>query len=185
LLQIVFFARLGWFPSGGRLGAQQTILTITHLDTLDSVLEGRWGLFASALWHLALPATSLALYRMGMVARFVESEILRALGSDYVRTARAKGVPRPRVLLAHIAPNAAVPVLTIVGLELGALLTGSVFVESIYSWPGMGNYIVESVAALDFAPVIASALVLGVAYVVINLIVDVVQCSLDPRVLLA
>jgi peptide/nickel transport system permease protein len=182
LLQIIFFARLGWFPSGGRLDLQSNLSTITGLDTLDSLLEGRWSLFISALWHLALPALSLALYRMGVLVRFVEAQLLLIVSSDYVRTAKGKGVGRWRLAYRHIARNGATPILTVIGLEFGALLGGSVLVETIFSWPGMGNYIVESVSALDFGPIIASAMVLGAAYIVINLTVDIVQHVLDPRV---
>jgi peptide/nickel transport system permease protein len=183
LLQIVFYGQLGWFPVGGRLDPTQAPPpSITHLYTVDSLLTGHFGLFALAVWHLALPAASLALYRAGVVARFVESQTVQVLGSDYIRTARAEGLTHFRLLTRHLPRNAGAPVLTMVGLEFGWLLGGSVLVESIYSWPGMGNYILQSVGALDFYPVIVSALVLGAAFVVINFIVDIVHKLMDPRV---
>jgi peptide/nickel transport system permease protein len=183
LLQIVFYGQLGWFPVGGRLGINQSPPpSMTHLYTVDSLLTGHFGLFGSAVWHLALPAASLALYRAGMVARFVESQTEQVLGSDYIRTARAAGLTQRRLVVRHLFRNAGAPVLTMVGLEFGWLLGGSVLVESIYSWPGMGNYILQSVGALDFYPVIAAALVLGAAFVVINFIVDVLHKAMDPRV---
>jgi peptide/nickel transport system permease protein len=179
--QIVFFGVLGWFPSGGRIAGTPPA-HITGLYTVDAVLTGNWPAFGSALLHLLLPAASLAIYRVGMIARYTESEVQRAMHSDYVRTARAKGARLPRILAHHVARNAVMPVLTIVGLEFGWLLGGSILVESIFSWPGMGQYILSSVAAFDFSPVIVSTLVLAAAFAVINLLVDIVQTLLDPRV---
>lgn len=185
LLQILFYGRLHWFPVGGRLNAvQNPPPSLTHLYTVDSLLTGHFGLFGAAAWHLVLPAASLALYRAGVVARFVESQTVQVLGSDYIRTARAEGLSRPRLLARHLTRNAGAPVLTMVGLEFGWLLGGSVLVESIYSWPGMGNYILQSVGALDFYPVIAGAFVLGAAFVVINFVVDIIHKLMDPRVAL-
>lgn len=181
LLQIVLFGVLGWFPSGGRIDGPPPP-TITGLYTVDALLTGQWATFGDAVWHLILPAASLAICCIGLVARYTESEVLRIMDSEYVRTARAKGVPRNRIVTRHVARNAVVPILTIAGLEFGWLLGGTVLVESIYSWPGMGQYILNSVAALDFNPVIISTLVLAVSFAVINFIVDSIQLLIDPRV---
>jgi peptide/nickel transport system permease protein len=181
LAQILFFGKLGWFPSGNRIG-DTAPATITHFYTVDAVLTGRFDLLGSALWHLALPAASLAIYRAGMVARFTESQTMQIMQTNYIRTARAKGVGPLAMIFRHILRNGAAPVITLLGLEFGWLLGGSVLVESIYSWPGMGNYILQSVNGFDFNPVIVCALVLGLAFVVINVVVDMIQLALDPRV---
>jgi peptide/nickel transport system permease protein len=179
--QIVFFGVLGWFPSGGRITGEPPA-HITGLYTIDAVLTGNWAALGSALVHLVLPAASLAIYRIGMIARYTESEVQRVMHSEYIRTARAKGARLPRILWRHAARNALMPILTIVGMEFGWLLGGSVLVESIFSWPGMGQYILTSVSSFDFSPVIISTLVLAAAFAVINFIVDILQNLLDPRV---
>jgi peptide/nickel transport system permease protein len=179
--QIVFFGVLGWFPSGGRITGNAPA-HITGLYTFDALLTGNWAALGSALLHLALPAASLAIYRVGMIARYTESEVQRVMHSEYIRTARAKGARLPRILLRHTARNATMPIITIVGMEFGWLLGGSVLVESIFSWPGMGQYILTSVASFDFSPVIISTLVLAAAFAAINFIVDILQNLLDPRV---
>jgi peptide/nickel transport system permease protein len=180
IAQIVFFGVLGWFPSGGRIGVPPPT-HITGLFTVDALLTGNGAAFVSAVQHLVLPAASLAIYRVGMIARYTESEVQRVMHSDYVRTAKAKGAKTPRILWRHVARNAAMPVLTIVGMEFGWLLGGSVLVETIFSWPGMGSYILSSISALDFSPVIIATLVLAAAFALINFIVDIVQSALDPR----
>jgi peptide/nickel transport system permease protein len=181
LLQILFFGHLGWFPEGNRIGSTAPP-SITRLYTVDALITGHLSLFLSALYHLVLPASALAISRVGMVARFTESQVLQTMRMDYIRTARAKGVRRSRIVTRHVLRNTVTPVIAVLGLEFGWLLGGSVLVESTYSWPGLGNYIVESVSSLDFNPVIISAFVLGVAFVVINLCVDVAQAIIDPRV---
>lgn len=181
VLQIVFFGVLGWFPSGGRIAGAPPV-SITHLYTVDALLTGNWAALGSAIYHIIVPAASLAIYRVGMVARYTESEVRRIMAAEYVRTARAKGAGMRRILFRHVARNAMMPVIAIVGLEFGWMLGGSVLVETIFSWPGMGNYIDSSVTAFDFSPVIISTLTLAAAFAVINLIVDLIQGALDPRV---
>lgn len=183
LAQVLFFGRLGWFPAGGRISGAPPA-TITHLYTVDALLTGNLHAFSSALWHLLLPGISLAIYRAGMVARFTESQVRKVMEADHVRTAKAKGLHSFRLIRRHVVRGSAVPILAIAGLEFGWLLGGSVLVESIYSWPGMGNYILTSVASFDYNPVIMCVLVLGTAFAVINFVVDVIQAVLDPRVVL-
>ena len=181
LAQIVFFGHLGWLPGQGRISGPPPT-SITGLDLVDSLLTLNFGAFGSAFVHLILPTVTLALSRVGVIMRFVEDELSGALRSDYVRTARAKGLAERNVVIRHAMRNAFIPVVTMVGLQFGWLLGGSVLVESIYDWPGLGTYMVTSINALDFQPVIGTAVALGAAFAIINFIVDVVQQLLDPRI---
>jgi peptide/nickel transport system permease protein len=181
LAQIVFFGHLGWLPGQGRISGQPPT-SITGLYLVDSLLTLNFAAFGSAAGHMLLPATALALSRVGVIMRFVEEQLTGALRSDYVRTARAKGLGERGVVLRHAMRNAFIPVVTMIGLQFGWLLGGSVLVESIFDWPGLGTYMVTSIDALDFQPVIGTAVVLGAAFAVLNFLVDVVQQMLDPRI---
>ena len=130
---------------------------------------------------MILPATVLALSRFAVIMRFVDEQLTASLASDYIRTARAKGLSKRTIVRRHALRNALIPVVTMIGLQFGWLLGGTVIVESIFSWPGLGNYMVTSIDSLDFNPVIGTAIVLGAAFAVINFIVDVIQQFLDPR----
>jgi peptide/nickel transport system permease protein len=181
LAQIVFFGHLGWLPGQDRIsGAQPT--SITGLYLIDSLVTLNFRALGSSAVHLILPAGTLALSRVGVIMRFVEDQLTTVMRADYVRTARAKGVSERAVVWRHAMRNALIPVVTMVGLQFGWLLGGSVLVESIYAWPGLGNYMVTSINALDFQPVIGTAVVLGAAFAVINFLVDIVQQLLDPRI---
>ena len=154
LLILVFAVRLGWFPAGGR------------------------GTFA----HLVLPAVTLGLFSMARVARFTRSAMLDALGQDYVRTARAKGLGEPSVVLLHAFKNASLPIVTIVGLDFATLLGGAVITETIFGWPGVGRFTVEAIGTRDFPVVQASVFLLALIFVAVNLAVDVLYTWLDPRI---
>ncbi|HEY2669055.1 MAG TPA: ABC transporter permease [Rugosimonospora sp.] len=181
LAQIVFFGKLGWLPSGGRIdGAPPP--TITGLYLVDATLTGDWSALANSAWHLVLPVLVLALSRAGVIMRFVAGEMHAALDSEYAQTARAKGAGRARLAVRHALRNAAIPVVSMVGLQFGWLLGGTVLVESVFSWPGLGAYVVNSIVSLDFMPVIATAVVLGLTFAIVNLLVDLAQELLDPRI---
>lgn len=180
LAQIVFFGHFGWLPAGGRISGNPPT-SITHLYLVDSLITLNFHAFGSAFSHILLPALALGLSRFGVVMRFVDEQVTGALHAEYVRTARAKGLSERIVVWRHAMRNALIPVVTIVGLQFGWLLGGTVIVESIFSWPGLGNYMVNSITSLDFMPVIGTAVVLGAAFAVINFIVDVIQQFLDPR----
>jgi peptide/nickel transport system permease protein len=183
ILQIVFFGVLGIFPSGGEASTSvASPPTVTGSLVIDSIIAGNASALGDALWHLVMPAAALAIPCIGLVVRYTESEVRRAIDSDFVRTARASGVRGADLIFGQIARNVAVPLLTVIGLQFGWMLGGTVLVEVIYSWPGLGTYIYNSISELDFNPVIISALVLAVAFVVINLIVDLLQFAIDPRV---
>jgi peptide/nickel transport system permease protein len=184
ILIYVGYFLLGWLPSPtGRLGLTDTPpATITGMYTLDSLLTGQIALLSRALWYLAPPATTLALASMGLVVRLVRTSIVEALGHDYVRTARAKGVAMRGVLYRHALRNALIPTVTVLGVQFGLLFSGNVLVETVFSWPGVGSYLVTAIQWLDYSAVMGSTLVFAVIFVVVNILVDLSYALLDPRI---
>jgi ABC-type dipeptide/oligopeptide/nickel transport system permease component len=186
VLLLVFYSNLGILPFGGRLDVGATPPpTISGLYTVDALLTGRFDLFGDALRHLILPASVLAIPEVGLVARTARASMLEVLGRDYVRTARSKGLSPFRIYRRHALRNALLPVVTVLGLEFGLLVSGTVLIESAFSWPGLGQYAFDAIASSDYNAVMGVTIVVAVAYVVINLIVDVLYVYLDPRVRLA
>lgn len=154
---------------------------ITGLHTIDALLTGQWDVFASAAGHLVTPALVLALYTIGLLTRFTRSAVLEVLGQDYVRAARAKGLPGRTILFRYVLRSALVPIITVAGLAFGSLLSGTVLVEAIFAWPGVGQYAYKSATSLDLPAIMGVGLVVGVVYLVINLIVDVLYGIIDPQ----
>lgn len=182
-LIVLFYGRLGWLPGGGRLEQGMAPPTdITGLFLIDSLLTWNIPVFLNALKHLVLPAFTLGFVHLGVVARQIRSAMLEQLGEDYVRTARAFGLSRWAVVFRQALPNALIPSVTVLGLALGDLLYGAVLTETVFGWPGMGAYVVESIQALDFPAVMGFAVVVSFAYVLVNLLVDLVYRWLDPRI---
>ncbi|GLW25857.1 ABC transporter permease [Microbispora triticiradicis] len=179
----VFFFRLQITPGSGRVDPGMTPPPhVTGLYTVDALLSGRWDALSSAVAHLAAPALVLALYTIGLLTRFTRSAVLEVLGQDYVRAARAKGLPGRVVLFRYVLRPALVPVITVAGLAFGSLLSGTVLVEAVFAWPGVGQYAYKSATTLDLPAVMGVGLVVGVVYLVINLVVDVLYGVIDPRV---
>ncbi|GGO09484.1 ABC transporter permease [Microbispora bryophytorum] len=179
----VFFFRLQITPGSGRIDPGMTPPPqVTGLYTVDALLSGRWDVLSSAVGHLAAPALVLALYTIGLLTRFTRSAVLEVLGQDYVRAARAKGLPGRVVLFRYVLRPALVPVITVAGLAFGSLLSGTVLVEAVFAWPGVGQYAYKSATTLDLPAVMGVGLVVGVVYLVINLVVDVLYGVIDPRV---
>ncbi|MEU1641196.1 ABC transporter permease, partial [Nonomuraea sp. NPDC005701] len=179
----VFFFRLQITPGSGRVDAALgSAPAVTGLQTVDALLAGRWDIFTSAVGHLITPALVLALYTIGLLTRFTRSAVLEVLGQDYVRAARAKGLPGRVILFRYVLRSALVPIITVAGLAFGSLLSGTVLVEAIFAWPGVGQYAYKSATSLDLPAVMGVGLVVGVVYLVINLIVDVLYGVIDPRV---
>lgn len=179
----VLYGRLGWLPGSGRMSPFGLApATVTGFYTLDALLAGDWNAFRDALRHLVLPAGTLAFVHVGIVARQVRSSVLEVLNQDFIRTARAFGVPPRRVLYRHALRNSLVPMLTVVGLAMGDLLAGAVVTETIFAWPGMGSYVVDSIAFLDFPAIMGFTLVVATGYSLINLLVDLITLRLDPRI---
>ncbi|MCV9878076.1 ABC transporter permease [Brenneria izbisi] len=180
---ILFYGQMNVLPGGGRLDDWLEPPThITGFYLLDSLLTGNSEAFWNSFQHLVMPALTLAFVHMGIVARQIRSAMLEQLGEDYIRTARANGLSRWRVILCHALPNALIPSITVLGLALGDLLYGAVLTETVFAWPGMGAYVVNSIQALDFPAVMGFAVVVSFAYVIVNLLVDLLYVWVDPRI---
>lgn len=183
MLQILLYSRLGWLPSGYRLDPSiQPPPAVTGLFTIDALLAGEPGTFVDALYHLILPVTVLALGRVAVLTRMTRASVLEVLRLDFVRTARAKGLNERTVLFTHVLKNAGLPILTTAGIQLGLLLGGTVLTETIFQWPGVGQYVVSAISNLDFNSIIGVTIVVSAVFVAINLIVDLLYAYLDPRI---
>jgi len=182
LLILLFSGTLGWTPVSGRLGVQFYFEPITGFLLIDSLLVDEPGAFASALRHLVLPALVLATYPLAVIARMTRSAMLEVLHDDYVRTARAKGLPGWRVINVHALRNALIPVITVIGLQVSVLVTGAVMTETIFSWPGVGKWLLEGVYRRDYPVVQGGVLLLALMVVVVNLLVDLLYGVVNPRI---
>lgn len=179
----VFYGWLGIAPGPGRLDPIAfPPPEVTGLFLVDSALAGDWETFRDAAAHLVLPAIVLASATLGLITRTTRAAMLENLGQDYVRVARAKGLPERGVVVGHALPNALIPVVTLGGLAYANLLTGAVMTETVFSWPGLGRYTFRSAAALDFPAIMGITLVVSISYLLINLLVDISYAALDPRV---
>jgi peptide/nickel transport system permease protein len=179
----VLFFKLGWLPGGGRLNpADNAPPHYTGLYTVDSLISGNWGLFWDAFKHLILPALVLAAYTIGLLTRFTRASVLEVLNNDYVRSARAKGLPERTVIMRHVLRPALIPILTVFGLAFGNLLSGTVLVEKIFSWPGIGQYAYDSALNLDLPAIMGVTIVVAIIYVGINFVVDIMYGLIDPRI---
>lgn len=186
VLQLVFFRALGWFPAGGRLAsALNPPPGVTGLYTWDALLAGRWDLFLSAAHHLVLPAIALSTLTLGIVARMTRSSLLDVLSSNYVRTARSKGLRESVVVWKHALRNALIPIVTVIGLRLGQMFSGAVLTETVFAWPGVGRYAFTALRQLDFPVVMGFTVWATLIYALVNLIVDLSYSWIDPRVRLS
>lgn len=180
--QWIFAQKLSLLPSIGRFNAREPIHAITQFYVLDTLLEGNWAGFWDVVKHLVLPSVALGTIPMAIIARMSRSSMLEVMKADYVRTARAKGLHEFWVIYKHALKNAMSPVLTVMGLQLGALLGGAVLTETIFSWPGIGRYINDAIAFRDYPVVQSGILVVAFFFVLINLLVDILYVYIDPRV---
>lgn len=182
LLVMLFSVNLGWLPVSGRISVAFDVPSQTGFMLIDTWLSGQgWPAFKSAVEHLVLPSIVLGTIPLAVMSRMTRSSLLEVLGEDYVRTAKAKGLSQFRVVFVHALRNALIPVVTVIGLLVGSLLTGAVLTETIFSWPGIGLWIVNSVTARDYPVVQGGVLYLAFLMVVINLIVDVLYLWVYPR----
>ena len=182
LLIIVFSGILGWTPVSGRIGLQFFLKPITGFMTIDSLLYGKWDAFVSALRHLILPSIVLGTIPLAIIARQTRSAMLEVLGEDYVRTARSKGLSPSRVIGLHAFRNALIPVVTTIGLQVGMLMAGAILTETIFSWPGIGKWMIEAIGRRDYATVQGGLLIVAILVMVVNLIVDVLYALVNPRI---
>jgi dipeptide transport system permease protein len=184
LLLIMFVGeRWGWTPVSGRIDLINFYVPpATGFMTIDALLSGQTGAFRDALRHLILPSVVLGTVPLAVIARMTRSAMLEVLGEDYVRTARAKGLPAWRVFGVHAMRNAMIPVVTVIGLQVGALLAGAVLTEMIFSWPGIGKWLVESISRRDYPALQGGVMLVSGCVIVVNLLVDVLYGVINPRI---
>lgn len=182
ILQLVFYRQLEWLPIGGRLAASLAPMeSITGLHTIDGLLQGRWDVVGSAAVHLILPAFSLGLINLASITRITRSSMLDVLDKDFVRVARSKGLAERTVIYRHALSNAFIPIITIIGLRIGAMFGGAVLTETVFSWPGLGRYAYYALRNVDLPVVAGFTLWTTLAYTTINLLVDLSYYFVDPR----
>ncbi|SMC96929.1 ABC transporter permease subunit [Primorskyibacter flagellatus] len=182
LLIIVFSGNLGWTPVSGRMGLLYYFPTPTGFMLIDSLLSGQSGAFVSAVQHLILPTIVLATIPLAVIARQTRSAMLEVLSEDYIRTARAKGLKPWRINGLHALRNAMIPVITVIGLSVGTLLAGAILTETIFSWPGIGKWMVDSIFRRDYPVVQGGLLLVAVVVMIVNLIVDMLYGLINPRI---
>ncbi|AIF52933.1 ABC transporter permease [Pelosinus sp. UFO1] len=182
MMIILFSVILGWLPASGRIAIGMQPDNITGLYLLDALLTGEMGSFMDAFQHLIMPAIALGSYSTAIIARMTRATMLETIRQDYIRTARAKGLSERVVIIKHALRNALIPVVTVIGLQMGALLGGAVLTETVFSWPGIGSYLVEGIMVSDYPRVQGAVLLVGTIFVLVNLIVDVLYSYLDPRI---
>ncbi len=182
LLILTFSVTLGWTPVSGRIAIQYDIAPVSGFMLLDSLIAGDKGAFRSAMSHLILPAIALGTIPLAVIARMTRSSMLEVLREDYVRTARAKGAGRFRVVAIHALRNALIPVVTTIGLQVGTLLAGAILTETIFAWPGIGKWLVEAIHRRDYPSVQGGILMTATIIIGVNLIVDVLYGVINPRI---
>ncbi len=183
LLLYLFTVKFGWIPGPSRLDARaEPPPFMTGMLTIDALAAGQFGTFLNALHHLVLPSFVLGWTVTGIISRLVRASMLDALGQDYILAARAKGAGEARTLLRHALPNAMIPTLTIIGYSFAYLITGAVLTESVFAWPGIGSYAVDSARTLDYPAIIGVSLIGASAFLLANLVTDVAYAYANPRI---
>ncbi len=182
LLILTFSVNLGWTPVSGRVSALYWFDTVTGFMLIDSFLSGEEGAFGSAVRHLILPSIALGTIPMAVIARMTRSSMLEVMHEDYIRTARAKGLPRFRIIVLHALRNALIPVITVIGLAVGVLFAGAILTETIFAWPGVGKWLVESVRRRDYPVLQGGVLLVASVVMLVNLTVDLLYGLINPRI---
>ncbi|WP_417846488.1 ABC transporter permease subunit [Thalassospira povalilytica] len=183
LLLIMFFSTtLGWTPVSGRISVMYFFEPVTGFMLIDSLLSGEKGAFTSALSHMILPTVALGTIPMAVIARMTRSSMLEVLGEEYIRVARAKGLAPIRVIMVHALRNALIPVITVIGLQVGVLLAGAILTETIFSWPGIGKWIIEAMNRRDYPTIQGGILMIAFLVMGVNLIVDLLYGIVNPRI---
>jgi dipeptide transport system permease protein len=182
ILILLFSVQLGLTPVSGRLGILYYIEPPTGFHLIDTLLSDQEGAFKSAVQHLILPTIVLGTVPLAVIARMTRSAMLEVLGEDYIRTAKAKGLPRLRIIGMHALRNALIPVVTVIGLQVGVLFTGAILTETIFSWPGVGKWLIEAIFRRDYPVLQGGTLLLGVVVMSVNLLVDLTYGLINPRI---
>jgi peptide/nickel transport system permease protein len=179
----LFYYRLDWMPGPGLLSnAYVAPPSRSGLLLVDAALAGDWAVFGNALHHLVLPALVLSSFSLGLIARVTRSSMLEAIGQDFIRTARAKGLVERLVVIRHALGNALIPTVTVIGLAYGNQLGGAVLTETIFAWPGIGRYAYQAASSFDFPAIMGVTMLIAAIYIGVNLIVDILYGLLDPRI---
>jgi dipeptide transport system permease protein len=182
LLILLFSVELDLTPVSGRIAVQYYIEPVTGFLLIDTLLADDRGAFASALSHIVLPAIVLGTVPLAVIARMTRSAMLEVLGEDYIRTARAKGLPERRVIFIHALRNALIPIVTVIGLQIGLLFTGAILTETIFSWPGVGKWLIEAINRRDYPVLQGGTLLIGMVVMAVNLTVDLTYGLINPRI---
>jgi len=183
LILIMFFSvGLGWTPVSGRIAVEYDVQRVTGFMLVDAALHDEAGAWRSALRHLLLPALVLGTSTTAVIARMTRSSLLEVLREDYMRSARARGLSPARVVLVHGLRNALIPVITVIGLKVGSLLAGAVLTETIFSWPGIGKWLIDAIARRDYPVVQAGILISACTFIAVNLLVDLLYGVVNPRI---
>ncbi|GGE29037.1 peptide ABC transporter permease [Pullulanibacillus camelliae] len=178
----LFSVTLHWLPPSGRLSVGVHLQLITNIYLLDSLLTGNWQAFKDSFEHILMPALALGTIPMAVIARMTRSSMLEVLNQDFIRTAHAKGLAKYLIIFQHALKNAFLPILTVIGSQFGFLLGGAVLTETIFSWPGVGRYVYQSILSRDYPVVQSTILIIAVLFVLINLITDILYKYFDPRI---
>ncbi len=185
LLQMAFYGGLSWFPLQGRMNSEVLLdypfERITGLYLVDTLLSGQWIAFKSAVHHLVLPVLSLSIASLAVITRITRNTMIEALGQDFIRTAMAYGLPKRAVYFRYALKATLIPMLTVIGLTYGFMLGGSIVIEYIFDWPGLGGYVVSAILKNDFPAVMGVTLFLATMYLTINLVIDLLYFVVDPR----
>jgi peptide/nickel transport system permease protein len=182
VLKYIFSVKLGWLPSIGRISVTINEAHPTNFYVLDSIIDGNWGALVDVLRHLTLPAIALGSIPLAIVARITRASVLDVQNEDYVRTARAKGLPPFTVDRRHVLRNAMLPVSTVIGLQTGLLLAGAVLTETVFAYPGIGSWITNAVFNRDYPVIQGGVLFIAIVVVLVNLLVDVSYAVINPRI---
>jgi peptide/nickel transport system permease protein len=182
VLKAIFAENLGWFPSSGRQDPTLGATRITNFFVLDGLMTREWDAALDALWHLVLPGIALASIPLAIIVRITRASVLEVLGEDFVRTAESKGLTEPVVRRRHILRNAMLPVVTVIGLLTGGLLSGAVLTETVFAYNGIGAFLYEAISNRDYPVLMGFILIIALFYVLVNLVVDVSYSLIDPRV---
>jgi len=182
MLMMIFGVYLRWLPIGGRINILIPFHRITGFYLLDSIITGNFAALISTLRYLILPSTALATIPMATIARVSRSSMLEVLRQDFIRTERAKGLSERVVIYKHAVRNAMIPVITVIGLNFGLLLAGAILTETVFSWPGIGRYVVSAVRMRDYPAVQGCVLFFAFVFVMVNLVTDIIYVYIDPRI---
>ncbi len=184
MLQLLFGVRLGWLPISGRIDSVlgTTLVRTTNIYTIDTIISGNWAALGSVLTHLMLPTLTLGLILSGVFVRLTRINVIEMLQADFISAARARGIRERILVYGHALKNAMIPVITLIGLQIAILLAGAVLTETVFSWPGLGRYLVERISMRDYNAVQGVITVFALLVALISLAVDIVYSLVDPRV---